>query len=97
METGYFSPSGARSDGHEAIADASEAHDARMAALFREAEVKIRCHVPGVLESGSGMKQGIEIEDVVVVRGRRPHGRLNLFVLQKRIIARNSRANRYRS
>jgi hypothetical protein len=29
--TGAFSPSGARSDGHNAIADASESHDARTA------------------------------------------------------------------
>jgi hypothetical protein len=31
IETGAFSSSGARSDGHDAIADASEAQDARMA------------------------------------------------------------------
>lgn len=31
MKTGSFSPSGARSDEHDAIADASEAQDARMA------------------------------------------------------------------
>ena len=31
MATSPFSPSGARSEGHDAIAEASEAHDARMA------------------------------------------------------------------
>ena len=31
MVTGAFSPSGARSDGHDAIADASEAQEARIA------------------------------------------------------------------
>ena len=31
MVTGAFRPSGARSDGHEAIAEASDAHEARMA------------------------------------------------------------------
>ena len=31
MVTGAFSPSGARSEGHDAIAEASEAHEARMA------------------------------------------------------------------
>lgn len=31
METGAFRPSGALSDGQDVIADASEAHDARMA------------------------------------------------------------------
>jgi len=31
METGAFRPSGARSDGHDAIADASDAQDARIA------------------------------------------------------------------
>lgn len=31
MVTGAFSPSGARSEGHDAIAEASDAHEARMA------------------------------------------------------------------
>jgi len=31
MITGAFSPSGARSEGHDAIAEASEAQEARMA------------------------------------------------------------------
>ena len=31
MVTGAFRPSGARSDGQDAIAEASEAHEARMA------------------------------------------------------------------
>ena len=31
METGAFSPAGERKDGQDAIADASEAHEARIA------------------------------------------------------------------
>lgn len=31
MVTGAFSPSGARRDGHDAIAEASDAHEARIA------------------------------------------------------------------
>src|SRR5581483_4468199 len=33
IDTGFFRPSGERSAGHEAMADASDAHDARMARL----------------------------------------------------------------
>src|SRR6185437_14727262 len=39
--TGAFSPSGARSDGHEAIAEASEVHDARIARFSERLRVGI--------------------------------------------------------
>jgi hypothetical protein len=36
-------------------------------------------HISRVLERGAGMEERIEVEDVVVGRGRRPHGRLLLM------------------
>ena len=78
MVTGAFRPSGARSDGHDAIADASEAHEARMARFSASAEARMGDHVPRMLEGGAGMKERIEIEDVVVKGGRRPHGCLHI-------------------
>ena len=78
MVTGAFRPSGARSAGHDAIADASEAHEARIGALLGEAEVRMGDHVPRMLERGAGMKEIVEIENVVVKGGRRPHGCLQI-------------------
>jgi hypothetical protein len=77
MVAGALSPSGARSEGHDAMADASEAHEARMARFLAEAQPRVRDHVPRVFEFGAGMKQVIKIEDVVVNSGRRPHGWLH--------------------
>jgi hypothetical protein len=31
-------------------------------------------HVPRMLERGAGMKESVEIDNVVVESGRRPHG-----------------------
>ena len=71
MVTGAFSPSGARSEGQDAMADASEAQEAKMARF--QARARMRDHIPRVLESGAGMKQVIDIEYIVVDSGRRPH------------------------
>jgi hypothetical protein len=76
MVTGAFRPSGARSAGQDAIAEASEAHEARIA-RFSASEARMRDHVPRVLELGAGMKEIVEIENVVVKSGRRPHGCLH--------------------
>jgi hypothetical protein len=43
MVTGAFSPSGARSAGHDAIAEASEAHEANMA-RFSE-RLRLGCEI----------------------------------------------------
>ena len=59
MRTGIFSPSGARSAGHEAIADASEAQEARIA-LFGQRQGRMYHHVLGVLEDGAGVKGALE-------------------------------------
>ena len=74
MLTGVFSPSGARSAGQEAIAEASEAQEARIARF--SASVRDGCdhHVLGVLEDGAGVKERLKVENVVVGGGRRPHG-----------------------
>jgi hypothetical protein len=76
MVTGAFNPSGALSDGQDAIAEASEAHEARMARFKRKA--RMRDDVPRVLELGAGMKEIVEVENVVVKGGRRPHGCLQI-------------------
>jgi hypothetical protein len=36
-------------------------------------------HVPRMLERGAGMKESVEIENVVVKGGRRPHGCLQIW------------------
>jgi hypothetical protein len=38
----------------------------------------MRNHVPRELELGAGMKEIVEIENVVVKGGRRPHGCLQI-------------------
>ena len=62
MLTGIFSPSGARSAGQEAIADASEAQEARIARF--SASVRSGCahHVLGMLEDGARVQQRLEVE-----------------------------------
>ena len=77
MLTGVLSPSGARSAGHEAIAEASEAQEARMARF--SASVRDGCATTslGCSKMGAGVKQCLKVEDVVVVGGRRPHGFLH--------------------
>jgi len=47
--------------------------------LFREAEAWMGNHLLRVLKRSARMKERIEIEDVIVVRGRRPHGCLHCF------------------
>ena len=77
MLTGAFSPSGARSAGQEAIAEASEAQEARIARF--SASVRSGCahHVLGMLEDGARVQQRLEVKYVVVDGGRRPHGILH--------------------
>ena len=74
MLTGIFSPSGARSAGQEAIADASEAQEARIARFSGQRQGRMYHHVLGVLEDGAGVKERLKVEDVVDCGGRRPHG-----------------------
>jgi hypothetical protein len=74
MLTGILRPSGARIAGQETIAEASEAQEARIARF--SASVRDGCitTVLGVLEDGAGVKERLEVEDVVVCGGRLPHG-----------------------
>ncbi len=77
MVIGAFSPSGARTAGQEVTADASDAHDARMA-RFREIDSEgWPHHVSWMIEDGSWMQQRIEVKNIVVESGRRPHGILH--------------------
>jgi len=69
MLTGIFRPSGARSAGQEAIAEASEAQEAR----FGQRQGRMHHHVLGVLEDGAGVKERLKVEDVVVCGSRLPH------------------------
>ena len=73
MLTGAFRPAGARRAGQEAIAEASEAQEAENRAFLGQGQVRMRYHVPGMLEDGARMQQRLEIEYVVVGGGRRPH------------------------
>lgn len=78
MVTGALRPSGARSDGHDAIADASEAHEARIARFSARLRFAWKTTSPRMLERGARMKECIEIKNVVVKGGRRPHGCLQI-------------------
>ena len=71
MLTGAFSPSGARSSGHEAIAEASEAQEARIARF--SASVRSGCETTSLGCSKTVLQQRLEVENVVVSGGRRPH------------------------
>ena len=66
MLTGAFS-AGARSAGQEAIAEASEAQDARDRPLLGQREGWVRHHVLGVFEDGAWVQERLKIEDVVSV------------------------------
>ena len=68
MVTGVFRPSGARSAGQEAIADASDAHEARIARFSASVRAGMHDDVLGMLEDGAGVKKRVEVEDVVVGR-----------------------------
>ena len=74
MLTGAFNPSGARSAGQEAMAEASDAQEARMARF--SAIVRAGCVTTslGVLEDGAGVQKCLKVENVAVSGGRRPHG-----------------------
>jgi hypothetical protein len=71
MLTGPFNPSGARKAGHDAIAEACPRRKNRP--LLRHRQIRVRHHVFRVLEDGAGVEERLEIEDVVVGHGRRPH------------------------
>jgi hypothetical protein len=73
MLTGAFSPSGARSAGQEAIAEASDAHDSRIARF--SASERDGCVTTSL--GCSKTQERLKIEDVVG-RGRRPHVFLHL-------------------
>jgi hypothetical protein len=73
MLTGAFRPSGARNAGQEAIADASDDPGGEDRPLLGQREERSRHHVLGMLEDGAGVQERLEVEDVVVCRGRRPH------------------------
>ena len=62
MLTGAFRPSGARSAGQEAIADASEAQEARIARFSASVRSGWLYHVLGMFEDGAGMQQRVEVE-----------------------------------
>jgi hypothetical protein len=76
MVTGALRLAGARSAGQEAIADASDAQDARMAFL-RNRKRGMRQHILWVIEDRTRMEQCVEVENIVVGSGRRPHGLLH--------------------
>jgi hypothetical protein len=72
--TGTLTPAGARSAGQDAIADASDAQDARMA---RFSEIGMRHHFSWMIEDSSGVQQRGDVENIVIESGRRPHGLLH--------------------
>ena len=77
MLTGALSPSGARSAGQDAIAEASEAQDARMARF--SGSVRDGCVTTsfGCSKTVPGWRSALKVENVVVAGGRRPHGILH--------------------
>ena len=77
MVTGVLRLAGARSEGQEAIADASDAQDARMARFSETDSEEFRQNVPWVIEDRSGMQQRVDVKNIVVESGRRPHGLLH--------------------
>src|ERR1700733_6636289 len=78
MVTGALRPAGARTQGQEAIADASDAHDARIACFSEtESEGGASTSLGRSKENRAGMQYRIDIKNIVVEGGRRPHGLLH--------------------
>ena len=76
MLTGAISPSGARKAGQDAMADASYAHEARIARFSERLSAVVGNDIARMAEHRAGVKKGVKVQNVVV-SGRRPHGCLH--------------------
>jgi hypothetical protein len=59
------------------MADASDAQDARMARFSETDSEPLRQNIPWMVEHRAGMQQRVEVKNIIVEGGRRPHGLLH--------------------